>query len=297
MENKKKFNLIKSFRIPLIVALGIVFYWVLIFFGLPSVALVVILASIVLGSFGLFKEAFEDLLANQFALDYIAILAIAVSLVTKEFFVGSIIALMLSTGRTLEEYGANRAKQSLSLLTDRIPSEVVIEENGEQKKRRADSIKIGQTIIIRKGEVVALDGILLSKSGSFDESSLTGEPYPVDKFEKDTIRSGTINVGDIAKIQVTKEEKNSTYKKIISMVDRAQKEKPPLVRLADKYSVIFTIITFVIATFAYFYSHSLEGVLAVLVVATPCPLILATPIALLGGVNAFAKKRIIVKNL
>ena len=113
----------------------------------------------------------------------------------------------------------------------------------------------------------------------------------------DTIRSGTVNTGQPIVIKVSREEADSTYRKIIQMVQNAQVEKAPLVRLADKYSTFFTIITTIIAVFAYFHLGGLHGALAVLVVATPCPLIIATPIALLGGVNAGAKKRIIIKKL
>ena len=264
---------------------------------LEMIALIVVLITIALGSYPLFKETLDDVLHHRFALDYIAILAIIVSLITHEYLVCSVIALMLASGRTLEEYGAKKAHQSLGQLADRIPHEVLLEENETEKKVSIETITVGQTIIVRKGEVIPLDGTLLSEQATLDESSLTGESFPVDHIIEDTLRSGTINVGDVIRLEVTREEKNSTYKKIISMVEKAQKEKAPIIRLADRYSIIFTIITFVIALFAYMLNHSLESILAVLVVATPCPLILATPIALLGGVNAAAKKRIIVKKL
>lgn len=297
MNQKKLLSLIRAFRIPLIVLAGLVIYGILYTLKLHNPAIIVAIITICLGSFGLFKETFEDIRANQFALDYIAILAIVVSLITQEYLVGAVIALMLSTGRTLEEYGANQAKRSLSLLADRIPSDVLVEKNKTTEKTSISHIRVGDIIVVRRGEVIPLDGELLSQEGVVDESSLTGEPYTIEKIQADIIRSGTINVGDVMRIRVTREEKNSTYKKIISMVEQAEKEKAPMVRLADQYSVIFTIITFIIAGFAFFYTHTLEAILAVLVVATPCPLILATPIALLGGVNAAAKKRIIVKKL
>jgi heavy metal translocating P-type ATPase len=140
--------------------------------------------------------------------------------------------------------------------------------------------------------------VLFSDAGFVDESSLTGEPYPIEKILGDKIRSGTVNMGNPMVITVTKTEADSTYRKIIQMVQNAQSEKAPLVRLADKYSTVFTIISLALAGFAYVISSGdLSRVLSVLVIATPCPLILATPIALLGGVNASAKNRIIVKRL
>ncbi|MDP2586025.1 MAG: heavy metal translocating P-type ATPase, partial [Candidatus Levybacteria bacterium] len=212
--------------------------------------------------------------------------------------VAAIIALMIASGRTLEEYGASQAKNSLTKLIDRIPNTVSIWKNGEVIGKEAISkVKIGQEILIRRGEVIGLDGVLISQTGLTDESSLTGEPYAIDKLQGDTIRSGTINIGNPIVLKATKEASDSTYRKIIDMVKRAQGEKAPLVRLADRYSVFFTFLTLGIAGFAYFYSGDVNSVLAVLVIATPCPLILATPIALMGGINAAAKKRIIIKKL
>ena len=295
---KNSIRLAKTFINPLIILVGILIYLVLAFFHISIPAILIIFSVTVLGSFDLFKDSFENLLKKHFALDYIAMLAIIVALATNEYLVAALIALMISSGRTLEEYGVSQAKKNLTKLADRIPNEITLWENDKiSKKISINKAEIGQQILVRKGEVIGLDGILISQAGLTDESSLTGEPYLIDKIKGDQIRSGTINIGDPIVIEILKTQEGSTYNKIIEMVKRAQDEKAPLVRLADKYSTVFTIITIIIASFAYLHSHSLIGILAVLVIATPCPLILATPIALLGGVNASAKKRIIVKKL
>lgn len=298
MNLKKLFlAIIQNFQVPLLVLVGIVLYLTTLYLHIQMLTWGIITATILLGSYELFLETADDIFHRRFALDYIAILAIIVSVITHEYLVGMVIALMLSTGRTLEDYGAKKAHQSLGQLADRIPHTVLLAKGSTEKKVSIEAIKVGETIIVRKGEVIPLDGILMSETATFDESSLTGESFPVDRIKGDMIRSGTINIGNVIHIEVTREEKNSTYKKIIAMVEQAEREKAPLVRLADQYSIVFTIITFFIAAFAFSLNHSLEAILAVLVVATPCPLILATPIALLGGVNAAAKKRIIVKKL
>ena len=294
-----KIALLNTFRIPAVVLLGIVFYTLFLFLKLNTIATLVILFATLLGSYRLFYETAVSILKKQFALDYIAILAIVVSLATQEYLVSVILALMISSGRTLEDYGVSQAKKSLTKLAERIPNEVFLWTNGKiGEKVKIDSIKKGNEIVIRKGEVIGLDGILVSKNGLTDESSLTGEPYTVEKIEGDPIRSGTINVGDLIVIKVVKEQKDSTYNKIVNMVKSAQDEKSPMVRLADKYSGYFTIVTLVITGFSYAISgFDLTRALAVLAIATPCPLIIATPIALLGGVNASSKKNIIVKKL
>lgn len=295
----KMISLAQAFTIPLIVVGGIVFYGVFYLLDLHLPANIIILGVILLGSTGLFKETAISFWKRQFALDYIAILAIVVGLITGEFLVAAILALMVSGGRNLEAYGVSLAKKSLTQLVDRIPTDVTLWEHDKPgDKEKIDKILVGTEIFIRKGEVIGLDGILVSEGGETDDSSLTGEPYFIEKMKGDIIRSGTINIGQPIVVKVTKAEKDSTYKKIVDMVKQAQQEKSPFVRLADKYSTVFTVVTLAIAGFAYFYSHfDLSRVLAVLAIATPCPLIIATPIALLGGVSASAKRKIIVKKL
>jgi heavy metal translocating P-type ATPase len=299
MKKLNPYTLFRLFFVPAYVLVSIVGYLIA-YYSFHSVPLAygIVISGIVVGSFQLIKETGEKLLSRQFALDYIALLAISLGVITGQYLVAAVIVLMLSGGNTLEEYGMEIAKRSLTSLTDRIPNEVLLIENGKREKLvKIDSVKVGQTILVRKGEVIPLDGRLVSDDGLTDESSLTGEPYMIEKIKGDHLRSGTINIGNAIQIMVTTVVANSTYHKIIAMVKSAQDQKAPLIRLADRYSTIFTIITFIISGLAYLLSHDFGRVLSVLVIATPCPLILATPIALMGGMNAAAKKRIIVKNL
>ena len=302
-------SLAHEFRVPSVVVLGIVAYLGLQALGQPAAARIVALSVTLIGSWELLVETVTLLLKRQYALDYIAVLAIAVGLWAGEYIVAMIVALMVSSGRTLEAYGVARAKRSLTALIDRIPSTVLLwsgDANGQGQPGamvHVAEVVVGQDIYIRKGEVIPVDGVLLSPSGLTDESSLTGEPYEIEKVAGDPIRGGTVNLGDPVVVRVSRAAGDSTYAKIVEMVQQAQSEKAPLVRLADRYSAVFTIVTALIATFAYVYAVQIRGVdgmyavLSVLVVATPCPLILATPIALLGGVNAAARKKIIVKSL
>jgi heavy metal translocating P-type ATPase len=296
---KQKVNLLGTFRVPAIVVFSIIIYLILLLLRLNLAAAVVAIFATLLGSYRLFYETVSSLLKKNFALDYIAILAIVVALATQQYLVAAILALMISTGRTLEDYGVSQAKKSLTKLAERIPNEVFLWQNGRMGERvRIEKVKKNQEIFIRKGEVIGLDGTLASKDGLTDESSLTGEPYTIEKIEGDPIRSGTINIGAPIVVRVSKESGDSTYNKIVEMVKKAQDEKSPFIRLADSYSGIFTVVTLLITGFAYAYSgFDLTRALAVLAIATPCPLIIATPIALLGGVNASSKKHIIVKKL
>ncbi len=289
----------ENFRIPLVILVGIFAYLILSLLSLNPVANLIIILVTALGSFELFQKTIQSIFKRQFALDYIAILAILVALYSHEFLVASILALMIASGKTLDDYAASSAKKSLTQLAERIPDEITLwVKDHATDKKKIGQVTVGEKILIRKGEVIPLDGILISEGGLIDESSITGEPNYIEKFESDKITSGTINVGEPMVVEVTKPLEQSTYSKILDLVKKAQNEKSPMIRLADRYSVIFTVVTLIIASFAFFYSHfQLTSVLAVLAIATPCPLIIATPVALLGGVNSAAKSRVIVKKL
>ena len=253
---------------------------------------------IILGSVQVARETAVLIFHKDFAIDYIAILAIIASLIAKQYIVGSVIVLMISGGNALERYAQQKAKSSLTALTNRIPHEVLVWYNETiTRKVSIENVTIGEKIFVRKGEVIPLDGILISDYSQIDESSLTGEPFFIDKLKGDKVRSGTVNMGASIVVNVTREDKNSTYRQIINMVKKAQEEKSPMIRMAHKYNWIFTAIALAISLGAYLYWRDFNIVLAVLVIATPCPLLLATPVALIGGMGAAAKKKIIVKNL
>ena len=286
------------FKVPVFIITGIVLYLLLYYgFHLILLASIIIALTILLGSIDLLRDTVQSILRKKFALDYIALLAITTGVISGEFLVAAVIVLMLAGGQTLEKFAVARAKKSLTALTDRIPSTVLLWNKDIEKTIEIADVRVGQKIIVRKGEVIPLDGVLDSETGLADESSLTGEPYEIEKIQGDTIRSGTVNTGSPMVITVTRVDKDSTYRKIVDMVRAAQSERSPLIRVADRYSGIFTVIPLLLAGFAYSISRDFHQVLAVLVIATPCPLILAAPIALMGGMNALAKQKIIAKTL
>jgi len=253
---------------------------------------------ILVGSLKLLKETYESLKKGSFALDYIAILAIITGLYTQNYLVASVIVLMMSTGNSLEEYATKKASDSLRELENRIPNDVLVETStGTRETIPTDEVELGSLVVVRKGEVIPLDGVLESIRSDFDESSLTGEALPVSKSKGELVKSGTINLGELVLIRTTVIEKDSTFKKIVKLVNEAQSKKAPFIQLADKISGWFTVLTLLIAGFGYFYLGGIGGFLSVLVIATPCPLLLAVPIALLGGVSSAAKHRIVFRKL
>ena len=256
------------------------------------------LVVIAMGSIPLLRDTVVAIKQRRYALDYLALLAIAAAVAALEFQVGAVIALMLASGQALEDYGVRRARRSLSLLADRIPRTALVQQPDRTSvPMPVDDIEVGATVLVRHGEVLPLDGTLLTARADVDESSLTGEPYLLTKVSGDEVRSGTVNQGPPLLLQVTRAARDSTYRQILALVEAAQDGGAPMVRLADRYSLVFSTIAIVLAGGAWWFSGSLERALAVLVVATPCPLILAVPIALMGGVNRAARQKIIVKRM
>lgn len=286
------------FFIPLYV-LGTIISAALIYLSKQTsyVDALLLLSGIGLGSWQLVQDTIRALRAKNFALDYIALLAIITGLLTGNFFVASVITLMMAGGNTLETYAQEKAKQSLTTLTNRIPHSVILVTENTQKTVPIAKVAVGSTLLVRKGEVIPLDGVLLSKQALIDESSVTGEAYQSEKQAGSTLQSGTVNVGELLLLQTTTTSTNSSYRHIIHLVEQAQAEKTPFLQLADRLSGWFTITALVLAGIAYALSGDVDRILAVLVIATPCPLILATPIALIGGMNTATRNRIIFKRL
>lgn len=231
---------------------------------------------------------------REAGVDLIALLAMAGSLALGEYVAGAVIALMLSSGRALETYADRRAHRELSALLDRAPQRVTRYEEGLLVERSIDDVRPGDRLFVKSGEVVPVDGVLLSDA-VFDESALTGESRPVERLQGDMVRSGAVNAAAALDLRATAVAAESTYAGIVRLVREAEKQKAPSVRVADRYAVIFIPVTLVIAGAAWLFSGDPVRALSVLVVATPCPLILAVPIAVVAGISRAAHRGIIVK--
>jgi heavy metal translocating P-type ATPase len=239
-------------------------------------------------------ETVAGLLRRELGVDVIAILALAGSLALGEYLAGAVIALMLASGRALEEFADARAHRELSALLARAPRDVTRYEDGELVTRAIEEVVPGDRLVVRTGDVLPVDGIALGPA-TLDESALTGESRPVEHPEGDPVRSGAVNAGTAFDLRAVATAEESTYAGIVRLVKQAQAQKAPFVRLADRYAAIFVPVTLVIAGAAWLLSGEAVRGLAVLVVATPCPLILAVPIAIVAGISRAAKRGIIVK--
>ena len=262
--------------------------------GMAEAAEVAWAATTTVALLALVREAVAGLLRRDPGVDVIALLAMASSLALGQYLAGAVIALMLATGDALEAFADRRAHRELSALLERAPRTVRRYEDGQLVERPVEDVAPGDRLLIRPGEVVPVDGVA-SGHLVLDESALTGESRPVEAAAGDPIRSGAVNAGGAFEMLATATAERSTYAGIVRLVQEAERQKAPFVRVADRYAAVFVPITLVIAGGAWLLTGDPLRALSVLVVATPCPLILAVPIAIVSGISRAAQRGIIVK--
>ena len=264
--------------------------------GRADLANWVLLAIIVLGAVPLIWEILVQLIHKEFGVDLIALLAIIGSVLLQEYLAGAIIVLMLAGGTALEAFALRRAQQSLSALAERAPRSAHIWQGDQLVTIQAEEVEVGMEVVIKPGELIPVDGFVTKGASSVSEADLTGEPVPVNKTSGHMVLSGSVNLDSVLEVHATKRSADSQYAQIVRLVEQAQQQKAPIHRLADRYGVWFTVLALVMAGMVWLISGDSIYALAVLVVATPCPLILATPIAIMSGIDLAAHKGVIVKS-
>lgn len=237
----------------------------------------------------------EDIRTGRYGIDILAATAIVTSILLKEYWAAIMIVIMLTGGEALEDYAAGRAKTELKALLERKPRTAHVLRGHKIIDIAASDVTMNDKLVIMPGEVIPVDGKILEGSTSVDESSLTGESIPLEKSVGDELMSGAINIDGSITVQAIRSAKDSQYEQIIKLVRSAANASSPFVRLADAYSIPFTIVSFIIAGTVWFITGDALRFLEVIVVATPCPLLLAAPIALISGMSRAAKHGIIIK--
>jgi len=238
----------------------------------------------------------QGVLRGRFAADLVAGLAVITSMVLGHPFAGLVIVLMQTGGEALEHYAERKASAAVRALEADAPREAHRLDGDRITDVPAEAVSVGDRILVRPGEMIPCDANVESGTSQVDVARLTGEPIPVRATKGDALRSGSLVIDGALVLSVTAVSKESLYARIVELVRTAQASKAPLQRLADRYAVWFTPLTLLVAALAYVVSGDADRVLAVLVVATPCPLILATPVAIIGGINRAARRQIIVRH-
>ncbi len=232
---------------------------------------------------------------RRLGVDLIALAALVGTLAVKEFLAGAVIALMLATGRSLESWAEGRAGRELRSLVERTPRLAHVRDQDRIVDVTVEAVRVGDILVVKPGEVIPVDGLVEAGPAVIDESALTGEPLPVERVGGDRLRSGTVNAGGPVDLRATTTSADSTYSGLVTLVRAAEAESAPAVRMADRYALWFLVVAFTAATVAGLAAGSATRAVAVLVVATPCPLILAVPVALVSGLSVAARRGVVIK--
>ena len=244
----------------------------------------------------MFIEMIKTLRSGRFGVDLLAIIAIASTLIVGQYWASLIIVVMLVGGESLEDYAAHRASRELHKLLENSPTFAHKKVGDSYEDTPIDDIDIDDILLVKASEVVPIDGVVLEGDSWFDESSLTGESEPVTKAIGDEVLSGSINGETAVLIRASKKASDSQYQKIVQLVKESEATPAQFVRLADRYAVPFTIVSLLIAGAAWLISGDMTRFAEVLVVASPCPLILAAPIAFVSGMSRSSRNGLLVKN-
>lgn len=293
-----RLGLVTHYPIPFVALAGLALGLLLLFILRdPQLANWVWFGTLVVGGLPLVVGTVRRLWQGRFASDVIAALAIVAAIVLfDQAFAGVIIVLMQSGGEALESYAFHRASSSLEGLLGRAPRTARRHRDGGIDEIPVEEVRPGDLLSIRTGDILPVDGTVLSAHATVDEAAITGEPLPRSCRTGDELLSGSINAGEAFDLRALRTSGESQYARLVELVRSAQTRKPTIQRLADRYAIWFTPATLLLAAAGWFYTQSPVTALAVLVVATPCPLILATPIAVLGAIDRASDRGIVVKS-
>jgi len=240
-------------------------------------------------------EIVTSLRRGDLGLDIVAALSMSGALAVGETLAAAIVALVYAGGQFLESYAERAARREMTALLSRVPRTAVRHRDGRLEEVALDLIAPGDRLLVRRGDVVPVDGTVAEGIAVLDQSALTGESLPVQLRSGESVLSGSTNVGDAFDLTATRLAAQSTYAGVIRLVEAAQRSRAPMSRLADRYAIVFLAVTVVMAGAAWLMTGDAVRAVAVLVVATPCPLILAVPVAIVAGLSRAAKLGILIK--
>lgn len=244
---------------------------------------------------GLLVSMTRDVLAGRVGVDAIAFISMSAAILLGETLAGIVVAVMYAGGNALEDFAVGHAERELKSLVDRAPRIAHRLHAAGVEDIPIEKIRVGDPILVRAGEIVPVDGVITSDGAMLDEAALTGEPIPVNRRKGEGARSGAVNAGETFEMRASATAGESTYAGIVRLVTAAQTAKSPFIRLADRYALLLLPVTLLIAGAAWILSGDPIRGLAVLVAATPCPLILAAPVAFIAGVSQAARNGILIK--
>ncbi len=292
------FKFDKEIYIAFLSIIGIGLYLILRFFLGVSIDLAnwPLLITLALGGIPLVWGLLIKLFKRQFGSDLLAGISIITSVCLGEYLAGTLVVLMLSGGEALESFAVRRASSVLAALAKRMPNTAHRKREKDIVDIAIDQINIGDELVIFPHEICPVDGQVIEGHGAMDESYLTGEPFIISKVAGSTVLSGAINGEASLTISATKRAVDSRYAKIMEVMRAAEEKRPHIQRLGDQLGAVYTPVALALAIGAWFLSHNPTRFLSVLVIATPCPLLIAIPVAVIGSISLSARRGIIIKN-
>jgi heavy metal translocating P-type ATPase len=243
----------------------------------------------------LIAEIVTSLPRGDLGLDIVAALSMTAALAVGESLAAAIVALMYAGGQSLESYAERAARREMTALLSRVPRTALRHREDQLEEVPLDQIRPGDRLLVRQGDVVPVDGMVAEGVAVLDQSALTGESLPVQRRSGEAVLSGSTNAGDAFDLTASRLAADSTYAGVIRLVEAAQASRAPMSRLADRYAILFLAVTVLLAGAAWALTGDPVRAVAVLVVATPCPLILAVPVAIVAGLSRAAKLGILIK--
>jgi heavy metal translocating P-type ATPase len=262
----------------------------------PTTSQIPLLITLAIGGVPLLSDLLRKLLNREFGSDLLGGISILTSVLLGEYLAGSIIVLMLAGGEALESYALRSASSVLAALARRMPSVAHRKQESEIVDVGLEDVAVGDTLVIYPHDICPVDGVVIDGHGVMDESYLTGEPFQITKTRGSTVLSGSINGGSALTIRTTERAADSRYAKIMNVMRESESSRPRLRRLGDRLGAIYTPVALTIAVFAWVVTGDAVRFLAVLVIATPCPLLIAIPVAIIGSISLCARRAIIVKS-
>jgi heavy metal translocating P-type ATPase len=252
-------------------------------------------AGTVIGGFPIYKEAWENLLKRRMTMELSMTIALLSALAIGQFFTAIVIAFFVLFAELLEGYTVGGGRSAIEKLINALPRYVTVRRNGEESELKAEELSIGEVIVIRPGERIPVDGMVIKGSSYVDQSSITGESLPIEKTERSKVFAGTINKNGVLEVSVERAGRDTTFGKIIQVVEQAEKSKAPVQRIADRLAAGLVYFALGAAVLTFLVTRNLSATIAVIIVAGACGVAAGTPLAILAGIGSAARRGIIVK--
>jgi heavy metal translocating P-type ATPase len=252
-------------------------------------------AGTVIGGFPIYKEAWENLLKRRMTMELSMTIALLSALAIGQFFTAIVIAFFVLFAELLEGYTVGGGRRAIGKLINALPRHVTVRRNGQESELKAEELSAGEVIVIRPGERIPVDGTVIKGSSYVDQSSITGESLPIEKTEQSKVFAGTINKNGVLEVSVERVGRDTTFGKIIQVVEQAEKSKAPVQRIADRLAAGLVYFALAAAILTFLITRNLTATIAVIIVAGACGVAAGTPLAILAGIGSAARRGIIVK--